>query len=166
VHLYDEPRVRISTEDRMSKRAGLVRRISRGIDPGRDIMKVMVMVKATALSETGAPPSEATLSAMERFNGELVKAGVLLAAEGLQASSNGKRVHYRGGGRHVVDGPFAETKELVAGFWLWQVTSIEEALEWLKRCPNPGPGEWVIEARPVFETADFCDAARVAPQAT
>jgi len=114
-------------------------------------MKVMVMVKATALSETGAAPSEATLSAMERFNGELVKAGVLLAAEGLQASSNGKRVHYRGVERHVVDGPFAETKELVAGFWLWQVTSMEEAVEWLKRCPNPGPGEWVIEARPVSE---------------
>jgi hypothetical protein len=128
-------------------------------------MKVMVMVKATALSETGAPPTEATLTAMERFNGELVKAGVLLAAEGLRASSTGKRVHYRGTERHVVDGPFAATKELVAGFWLWQVTSIEEAVEWLKRCPNPGPGEWVIEARPVFETADFCQAAD-APRAT
>jgi hypothetical protein len=130
------------------------------------MMKVMVMVKATALSETGAPPSEATLSAMERFNGELVKAGVLLAAEGLQPSSKGKRVHYQEGERHVLDGPFAETKELVAGFWLWQVTSMEEAVEWLKRCPNPGPGEWVIEARPVFETADFRDAARIAPRTT
>jgi len=129
-------------------------------------MKVMVMVKATALSESGAPPSESTLTAMERFNGELVKAGVLLAAEGLQASSNGKRVHYRGVERNVVDGPFAETEELVAGFWLWQVTSMEEAVEWLKRCPNPGPGEWVIEARPVFETADFRNAATMAPRAT
>jgi hypothetical protein len=114
-------------------------------------MKIMAMVRATALSEIGAPPSEATLAAMERFNGELVKAGVLLAAEGLQPSSQGKRVHYKGGERHVVDGPFAETKELVAGFWLWQVKSMEEALEWLKRCPNPGPGEWVIEVRPVFD---------------
>jgi hypothetical protein len=114
-------------------------------------MKIMAMVRATALSEIGAPPSEATLAAMERFNGELVKAGVLLAAEGLQPSSKGKRMHYKGGERHVVDGPFAETKELVAGFWLWQVKSMEEALEWLKRCPNPGPGEWVIEVRPVFD---------------
>jgi hypothetical protein len=122
-------------------------------------MKVMVMVKATALSESGARPSEAAIGAMERFNGELVKAGVLLAAEGLQPSTQGKRVHYQGPKRHVVDGPFTETKELVAGFWLWQVTSMEEAVEWLRRCPNPGPGEWVIEARPVFETADFCDAA-------
>jgi hypothetical protein len=130
------------------------------------MMKVMAMVKATALSETGAPPSEATLAAMERFNGELVKAGVLLAAEGLQASSKGKRVHYRGGERQVVDGPFAETKELVAGFWLWQVSSMEEAVEWLRRCPNPGPGEWVIEARPVFEAADFCNAQTAAPRAT
>lgn len=129
-------------------------------------MKVMIMVKATALSEAGAPPSEATLGAMERFNGELVKAGVLLAAEGLQPSSNGKRVHYQEGERHVVDGPFADTKELVAGFWLWQVKSMEEAVEWLKRCPTPGPGEWVIEARPVFETADFCDAARIASRTT
>jgi hypothetical protein len=129
-------------------------------------MKVMVMVRATALSEIGAPPSEATLTAMERFNGELVKAGVLLAAEGLQPSSKGKRVHYEGGARHVVDGPFAETKELLAGFWLWQVKSMEEAVEWLKRCPNPGPGEWVIEARPVFELADFGDAATRAPRAT
>jgi hypothetical protein len=121
---------------------------------------VMVMVKATAVSETGAPPSEMTQSAMERFNGELVKAGVLLAAEGLQPSSKGKRVHYQGAERHIVDGPFAATKELVAGFWLWQVKSMEEAVEWLKRCPTPGPGEWVIEARPVFEPADFRAAAR------
>jgi hypothetical protein len=128
-------------------------------------MKVMVMVKATALTESGVPPSEGTLAAMERFNGELVKAGVLLAAEGLQASSKGRRVHYKDMERNVVDGPFAETKELVAGFWLWQVKSMEEAVEWLKRCPNPGPGEWVIEARPVFETAAFCDAATPATRA-
>jgi hypothetical protein len=128
-------------------------------------MKVMVMVKATALSETGAPPGAAALAAMERFNGDLVKAGILLAAEGLQPSSRGKRMLFKGAERHVLDGPFAETRELVAGFWLWQVTSMEEAIEWLKRCPNPGPGDWVIEARPVFETADFCDAARPAPRA-
>jgi hypothetical protein len=129
-------------------------------------MKVMVMVRATALSEIGAPPNAATLAAMERFNGELIKAGVLLAAEGLQPSSRGKRVHYQGGERLVVDGPFAETQELIAGFWLWQVKSLEEAVEWLKRCPDPGPGEWVIEARPVFERADFSDAAARAPRAT
>jgi hypothetical protein len=129
-------------------------------------MKVMVMVKATALSETGAPPSEALLAAMEQFNGELLKAGVLLAAEGLQPSSKGKRVRYRGSERDVIDGPFTETKELVAGFWLWQVKSMEEAVEWLKRCPNPGPGEWVIEARPIFEAADFCHAATAASRAT
>ena len=129
-------------------------------------MKVMVMVKATALSEAGAMPSEAMLTAMEQFNGELIKAGVLLAAEGLHPSVKGKRVHYKGGERTVVDGPFAETKELVAGFWLWQVKSMEEAVEWLKRCPNPGPGEWVIEARPVFEAADFGEALTPALRAT
>jgi hypothetical protein len=122
-------------------------------------MKVMVMVRANGLSESGAGPSETTLGAMERFNGELVKAGVLLAAEGLQPSSKGLRVHYQGAGRRVVDGPFAETKELIAGFWLWQVKSMEETLEWLKRCPNPGPGEWVIEARPVADVAELRDAA-------
>ena len=120
-------------------------------------MKVLVLVKATADSEAGVMPSEAMLAAMGQFNEELVKAGVLLAAEGLHPSAKGKRVHYFGKTRVVMDGPFAETKELVAGFWLWQVKSIEEAVEWLKRCPNPGPGEWVIEARPVFEPADFGD---------
>lgn len=129
-------------------------------------MKVMVMVKATALSEAGSLPSGATLIAMERFNGELIKAGVLLAADGLHPSVKGKRVHYKGEQRTVVDGPFAETKELVAGFWLWQVKSMEEAVEWLKRCPNPGPGEWVIEARPVFEPADFGEALTPALRAT
>jgi hypothetical protein len=121
-------------------------------------MKVMVMVKATPVSEAGALPSAATLAAMEQFNGELIRAGVLLAAEGLHPSVKGKRVLYKGAERTVTDGPFAETKELVAGFWLWQVKSMEEAVEWLRLCPNPGPGEWVIEARPVFETADFDEA--------
>ena len=129
-------------------------------------MKVMVMVKATAASEAGALPSEATITAMEQFNGELIKAGVLLAAEGLHPSAKGKRVHYKGAERTVMDGPFAETKELVAGFWLWQVKSMEEAVEWLKLCPNPGPGEWVIEARPVFETADFGERLTPALRAT
>jgi hypothetical protein len=120
-------------------------------------MKVLVMVKATAESETGVMPSETMLAAMGQFNEELVKAGVLLAAECLHPSARGKRVHYLGNTRVVMDGPFTETKELVAGFWLWQVKSMEEAVEWLKRCPNPGPGEWIIEARPVFEAADFGD---------
>ena len=113
-------------------------------------MKVMVLVKATADSEAGIMPSEALLTAMGRFNEELVKAGVMLAGEGLHPSIRGKRVQYSGNQRTVLDGPFAETKELVAGFWLWQVKSIDEAVEWLKRCPNPGPGESVIEIRPLF----------------
>jgi hypothetical protein len=129
-------------------------------------MTVMVMVKATALSEAGALPSEEALTAMEHFNGELIKAGILLAAEGLHPSVKGKRIHYKGEQRTVMDGPFTETKELVAGFWLWQVKSMEEAMEWLKRCPNPGPGEWVIEARPVFEAADFGEALTPALRAT
>jgi hypothetical protein len=103
---------------------------------------------------------------MEQINGELIRAGVLLAAEGLHPSVKGRRVLYKGAERAVTDGPFAETKELVAGFWLWQVKSMEEAVEWLKRCPNPGPGEWVIEARPVFETADFGEALTPALRAT
>jgi len=118
-------------------------------------MKVMVLVKATADSEAGIMPSEALLTAMGQFNEELVKAGVMLAGEGLHPSIRGKRVQYSGDQRTVLDGPFAETKELVAGFWLWQVKSIDEAVEWLKRCPNPGPGESVIEIRPVFEAEDF-----------
>ncbi|HEX3836452.1 MAG TPA: YciI family protein [Steroidobacteraceae bacterium] len=118
-------------------------------------MKVMVMVKATPSSEAGAMPSEALLSAMGRFNEELVKAGVMLAGEGLHPSRRGKRVRFSGEKRTVIDGPFAETKELVAGFWLWQVKSIEEALEWVKRCPNPMLEESEIEIRPLFEAADF-----------
>jgi hypothetical protein len=119
-------------------------------------MKVMVLVKATSDSEAGVMPSEALLAAMGQFNEELVKAGVLLAADGLKPSALGKRVKFSGAQRSVIDGPFAETKELVAGFWLWQVKSIEEAVEWLKRCPNPFPvGESIVEIRPVFEMEDF-----------
>jgi hypothetical protein len=118
-------------------------------------MKVLVLVKATADSEAGKLPSTELLTAMSKYNEELVKAGVLLAAEGLGPSRDGKRVHLSGEGRHVTDGPFAETKELVAGFWLWQVRSIEEAVEWVKRCPNPTPGDSEIEIRPVLEAGDF-----------
>jgi hypothetical protein len=118
-------------------------------------MKVMVLVKANADSEAGIMPSEELLTAMGQFNEQLVKAGVLLAAEGLHPSVRGKRVRFSGDQRTVIDGPFTETKELVGGFWLWQVKSIDEAVEWLKRCPNPCPGESVIEIRPVFEPEDF-----------
>jgi hypothetical protein len=120
-------------------------------------MKVMVMVKATPSSEAGRMPSQALLAAMGRFNEELVKAGVMLAGEGLRPSSQGKRVRFAGEARTITDGPFAETKELVAGFWLWQVKSIEEALEWVKRCPNPMPEASEIEIRPLFEAADFAN---------
>jgi hypothetical protein len=117
----------------------------------------MVMVKATKDSEAGVMPEEKLLAEMGKFNEELVKAGILLAAEGLQASSKGARVRFSGDKRTVIDGPFAETKELVAGFWLWQVKSKEEAIEWVKRCPNPFPGdqESEIEIRQVFEAEDF-----------
>jgi hypothetical protein len=115
----------------------------------------MVMVKATADSEAGAMPSEELLAAMGAFNEELVKAGVMLAGEGLHPSAKGKRVRFSGRQRTVIDGPFAETKELVAGFWLWQVKSMEEAIEWVRRCPNPMPTESEIEIRPVFEAEDF-----------
>jgi len=118
-------------------------------------MRVMVMVKATADSEDGVMPSEQLLAEMGRFNEELVKAGVMLAGEGLHPSSKGVRVRFSGNTRSVVDGPFAETKELVAGFWLWQVHSMEEAIEWARRCPNPMPGDSDIEIRPVFEAEDF-----------
>jgi len=119
-------------------------------------MRVMVIVKATRNSEAGALPSEKLLADMGKFNEELVKAGVMLAGEGLHPSSKGKRVVFSGGKKTVIDGPFAETKELVAGFWLWQVKSIEEAIEWVRRCPDPMPGEEsVIEIRPVFEAEDF-----------
>lgn len=119
-------------------------------------MRVMVIVKATKSSEAGAMPSEKLLADMGKFNEELVKAGVMLAGEGLHPSSKGKRVVFSGGKKTVVDGPFAETKELIAGFWLWQVKSMAEALEWVRRCPDPMPGEeGILELRPVFEAEDF-----------
>jgi hypothetical protein len=119
-------------------------------------MRVMVIVKASKTSESGALPDTKLLTEMGAFNDQLVKAGILLAADGLKPSSAGKRVRFSGAKRTVVDGPFAETKELVAGYWIWQVRSIDEAVEWVKRCPNPMPGEEAeIEIRPVFETDDF-----------
>ncbi|MGN6188321.1 MAG: YciI family protein [Conexibacter sp.] len=118
-------------------------------------MRFMVMVKATPDSEQGAMPSEELLSAMGRYNEELAKAGVMLAGEGLQPSSKGARVQFSGASRTVVDGPFTETKELVAGFWIFQCKSLEEAVEWVKRCPNPMPGDSEIEIRQIFEAEDF-----------
>jgi hypothetical protein len=118
-------------------------------------MRVMVMVKATSESEAGKMPSTELLTAMGNFNEELVKAGVMLAGEGLHPSARGKRVRFSGSQRTVIDGPFAETKELVAGFWLWEVKSMEEAVEWVRRCPNPMEGESEIEIRRVYEAADF-----------
>jgi hypothetical protein len=118
-------------------------------------MRFMVMVKATQDSEQGTLPSEEMLSAMGRYNEELAKAGVMLAGEGLQPSSKGARVQFSGASRAVVDGPFAETKELVAGFWIFQCKSLDECVEWVKRCPNPMPGDSEIEIRQVFEAEDF-----------
>jgi hypothetical protein len=119
-------------------------------------MRVMVIVKATKNSEAGMPPSEQLIAEMGKFNEELVKAGVMLAGEGLHPSSKGKRIAFSKGKKTVIDGPFAETKELIAGFWLWQVRSMEEALEWARRCPDPMPGEDAeLELRPVFEAEDF-----------
>jgi hypothetical protein len=115
----------------------------------------MVLVKADSNSEAGVLPSEELLTQMGKYNEELVKAGVMLAGEGLHPSSKGARVRFSGSNRTVVDGPFAEAKELIAGFWLWQVKSMEEAIEWAKRCPNPMPGESELEIRPVFEADDF-----------
>ena len=121
-------------------------------------MRVMVMIKATKDSEAGVMPSQQLLVDMGRYNEELVKAGVMLAGEGLHPTSKGVRVRFSGSSRTAVDGPFAETKELVAGFWLWQVRSMAEAVEWVKRCPNPMLGESEIEIRPVFEADDFGEA--------
>jgi hypothetical protein len=118
-------------------------------------MRFMIMIKATKDSEAGVMPGEQLLTEMGRFNEELVRAGVMLAGEGLQPSSKGARVKFSGDKRTVIDGPFAETKELIAGYWLWQVKSKEEAIEWVKRCPNPMPGESEIEIRQVFEAEDF-----------
>jgi hypothetical protein len=118
-------------------------------------MRFMVLVKATKDSEAGVPPNPEIMEAMGKFNEELLKAGVLLAAEGLQSSSKGARVRFSGEKRTVIDGPFAETKELIAGFWLWQVKSKEEAIEWVKRCPAPFEGESEIEIRQVWEMEDL-----------
>ena len=119
-------------------------------------MRVMVMVKATENYEAGVMPSEKLLTDMGKFNDELIKAGIMLAGEGLHPSRKGKRVRFSGGKKTVLDGPFAETKELVAGYWFWQVRSMDEALEWVRRCPDPMPGEESeIEIRPVFEAEDF-----------
>ena len=118
-------------------------------------MRFIILVKATHDSEAGALPSEKLLTAMGQYNEELAKAGILLAGDGLQPSSKGARVRFSGPKRTVVDGPFAETKELVAGFWIWNVKSKEEAIEWVKRCPNPMPGDSEIEIRQLFEAEDF-----------
>jgi hypothetical protein len=118
-------------------------------------MKVMVMVKATQDSEAGVMPCEQLLTDMGQYNEALVNAGILLAGDGLHPSSKGVRVQFSGANRTVTDGPFAETKELVAGFWIWQVQSMEEAIAWVKRCPNPMPGDSEIEIRPIFEAEDF-----------
>ena len=120
-------------------------------------MRVMVIVKATKESESGKLPDPKMFEEMGKFNEELVKAGVMLAGEGLKDSSHGVRVNFSGTNRTVTDGPFAETKELVAGFWLWQVKSMDEAIEWAKKCPNPMEGGGVLEIRPLFETEDLAD---------
>jgi hypothetical protein len=121
-------------------------------------MKVMVLVKATKDSEAGKLPSQELLAEMGKFNEELVKAGVMLAGEGLQPSSKGARVKFSGKKRAVTDGPFTETKELIAGFWLWEVASLQDAIDWVKRCPNPHEGESEIEIRQVFTAEDFGEA--------
>ena len=118
-------------------------------------MRFMVIVKATKDSEAGKLPDQKLLAEMGKFNEELVKAGVMLAGEGLHPSSKGARIRFSGAKRTVIDGPFAETKELVAGYWLWQVRSMDEAIEWAKRCPNPMPEGGMLEIRPVFEAEDF-----------
>jgi hypothetical protein len=121
-------------------------------------MKVMVMVKATASSERGELPSHELLEAMGNYNEELVKAGIMLAGEGLKPSSAGARVRFSGKNRTVIDGPFAETKELVAGYWMWEVKSLAEAIEWVKKCPNPMPEVSEIEIRPLYSIGDFGEA--------
>ena len=118
-------------------------------------MKVMVLVKATDASEAGVMPTAEVFEAMGKFNEELVNAGVMLAGEGLKPTSHGTRIAFDGPSRRVIDGPFAETRELVAGFWLWQVRSMDEAIEWAKRCPNPMPGPSELEIRPLYEAEDF-----------
>ena len=118
-------------------------------------MRVMVVVKASKESESGALPDPKLFEEMGKFNEELVKAGILVSGEGLRASSLGKRVHFSGAKRTVIDGPFAETKELIAGYWVWKVASMDEAIAWVKRCPNPHPSDSDIEIRPLFEAEDF-----------
>ncbi len=120
-------------------------------------MRVMVLIKATEESEAGVMPSQELLTEMGNFNEELVKAGVMLAGDGLHPSSEGVRVAFSGGERKVIDGPFAETKELLAGYWVWQVKSVDEAIEWVRRMPNPPGQDGVVEIRPVFEADDFGD---------
>lgn len=121
-------------------------------------MRVMVLVKATKDSEAGVMPSTELLAAMGRYNEQLIQAGIMQSGEGLHPSSKGKRIAFDGADRTVIDGPFAETKELVAGFWMWKVKDMAEAVEWAKRCPNPMPGPSELEIRPVFEMADFGEA--------
>src|SRR6185312_283562 len=126
--------------------------------PGEVDMRVMVLVKATSESEAGVMPTAELLTAMGRFNEELAKAGILKSGDGLKPSSHGVRVRFSGNARTVTDGPFAETKELVAGFWIWNVGSLEEAIEWVRRCPNPMMTDSHIEIRPLFEIEDFGEA--------
>jgi hypothetical protein len=126
-----------------------------GTNREHTLMRVMVVVKASKESESGAAPDEKILTEMGKFNEELVKAGIMLAGEGLHPTSKAKRVQFSGTSRTVVDGPFAETKELIAGYWLWQVKSMDEAVEWVKRCPNPHNSDSEIEIRPLFEMEDF-----------
>ncbi len=121
-------------------------------------MKVMVIVKATKDSEAGTLPDEKLLTDMGNFNEELVKAGVMLSGDGLKPSSQGVRVRFSGKDRGVTNGPFSETKELIAGFWIWKVNSMDEAIDWVKKCPNPMPGDSDIEIRPIFEAEDFGEA--------
>jgi hypothetical protein len=137
----------------MSKCGYPVRRAS--TNPKENAMRVMVIVKASPESEAGEMPGTELLAAMGQFNEELVKAGVMLAGEGLHPSAKGKRVRFSGAQRSVIDGPFTETKELVAGYWLWRVASMEEAVAWVRRCPNPMVSDSEIEIRPVFEADDF-----------
>jgi hypothetical protein len=142
----------------MSIRAPFVRRGDANTHEGGATMRFMVMVKANEDSEAGVMPSEELVTAMAKYNEELVKAGVMLAGEGLQPSSKGARVRFSGKERTVIDGPFAETKELIGGFWIFEVKSLEEAVEWVKRCPNPMEGESEIEIRQVFESDEFTEA--------
>jgi hypothetical protein len=121
-------------------------------------MRVMVMVKATPESEAGVMPSTELLEAMGKYNEELVNAGIMLAGDGLHPSSKGARINFSGTKRSVVDGPFSETKELIAGYWIWEVKSMDEAIEWVKRCPNPMNEDSTIEIRPVFSAEDFGEA--------